>query len=91
MSDVHVNRPLTNISIAYIQEQTQFVADKVFPLVPVQKQSDRYFQYLKEDWFRSDAEERAPGTETAGSGWKLDNTPTYYTPIYGIHKQTCGF
>lgn len=86
MSDIHVNRPLTNISIAYIQEQSQFVADKVFPLVPVQKQSDRYFQYLKEDWFRSDAEERAPGTETAGSGWKLDNTPTYYCPIFGIHK-----
>ena len=63
VSDVHVNQPLTNISIAYIQQATAFIADKVFPNVPVQKQSDRYFQYLKEDWLRVEAQERAPATE----------------------------
>ena len=38
-SDVHVNRPLTNISIAYTQDASTFVADKVFPNIPVAKQS----------------------------------------------------
>ncbi|MGB9886748.1 MAG: major capsid protein [Moorellales bacterium] len=85
-SDIHVNQPLTNISIAYIQQATAFIADKVFPNVPVQKQSDRYFQYLKEDWFRVEAQERAPGTESAGGGWRIDNTPTYYCRIYAVHK-----
>ncbi len=84
--DVHVNVPLTNISIAYIQSAAGFIADKVFPNVPVQKQSDRYFQYLKEDWFRVEAQERAPGTESAGGGWRIDNTPTYYCRIYAVHK-----
>ncbi|MBC7340895.1 MAG: major capsid protein [Clostridia bacterium] len=84
--DLHVNVPLTNISIAYIQSAEGFIADKVFPNVPVQKQSDRYFKYLKEDWFRVEAQERAPGTESAGSGWRVDNTPTYYCPIYAVHK-----
>ena len=84
--DVHVNRPLTNISIAYIQEADQFIADRVFPNVPVSKQSDRYFQYLKEDWFRVEARERAPGTESAGSGWRIDNTPTYFAPVIAVHK-----
>lgn len=83
---VHVNKPLTNISIAYMQNEENFVAHRVFPLIPVQKQSDRYFKYLREDWFRVDARERAPGTESAGSGFRIDNTPTYYAPVYAIHK-----
>lgn len=84
--DVHVNRPLTNISVAYIQRQDSFVADKVFPAVPVQKQSDRYFTYDRGDFWRNEAEERAPGTESAGSGFEVDNTPTYYCRVYALHK-----
>jgi hypothetical protein len=86
ISDVHVNVPLTNISIAYIQQASNFIADKVFPNVPVQKQSDRYYKYLKEDWFRVEAKERAPGTESAGGGWRIDNTPTYYCRPYAVHN-----
>jgi hypothetical protein len=84
--DVHVNAPLTNISIAYIQKKDNFIADKVFPNVPVQKQSDRYFSYPKGNWFRTEAKVRAPGTESAGSGWTVDNTPTYFAPIIAVHK-----
>jgi hypothetical protein len=85
-SDVHVNRPLTNISIAYIQSATNFVAGKVFPIVPVAKQSDRYFVYDRGDFNRDTAEVRAPSTESAGDGYALDNTPTYYAHVYAIHK-----
>lgn len=84
--DVHVNQPLTNISIAYIQSEQSFIADKVFPIVPVKKQSDRYFKYSKEDWMRVVATVRAPGTESAGGGWKVDNTPTYFAAITSVHK-----
>lgn len=86
MSDVHVSRPLTQISIAYIQNQTNFIADRVFPNVPVTKQADRYFKYEKADWHRSDAQKRAPGTESVGGGFRIDNTPTYYADVYAIHK-----
>ena len=86
LQSVHVNRPLTNISVAFVQSQANFVATQVFPMVPVQKQSDRYFQYLREDFFRSEMRERAPATESAGSGYRLDNTPTYYAPVYAVHK-----
>jgi len=84
--DVHVNAPLTNISVAFIQDERNFIADKVFPTVPVQKQSDRYFVYGREDFFRDEAEERAPGTESAGGDYSIDNTPTYYCREYGFHK-----
>lgn len=85
-SEVHVNRPLTNISIAYIQRAQDFVADKVFPIVPVMKQSDRYFVYTKDYWFRSGAAKRAPATESAGGGFEIDNTPTYFTDVWAWHQ-----
>lgn len=85
-SDVHVNAALTNISIAYMQGADHFIADKVFPIVPVSKQSDRYFVYDKGDFFRSEAQLRAPGTASAGTGFGIDNTPSYFADVYAIHK-----
>lgn len=85
-SQVHVNRPLTQMSIAYIQSDSMFVAGKVFPTIPVQKQSDRYFVYTKGDWFRDDVKKRAPGSESAGAGFGIDNTPTYFADVYSLHK-----
>lgn len=85
-SDVHVNAPLSNISVAFMQSQDEFIADKVFSAVPVTKQSDRYFVYDKGNWFRGKAKKRAPSTESAGSGWTLDNTPNYFCDVFAIHK-----
>ena len=85
-SDVHVNAPLTSISIAFMQDQKGFVSRKVFPAVPVNKQSDRYYVYDKKQWFRSDARKRAPGTESAGSGFTVDNTPNYFADVRAVHK-----
>lgn len=82
----HIDRALTEISVKYVQDASVYIADKVFPIVPVQKQSDRYFMYKKEDWFRDDAEERALGTESAGGDYDIDNTPTYFCRKYAYHK-----
>ena len=51
-SQVHVDAILTNISVAYLQRAENFIADKVFPVVPVDKQSDKFFTYDKNDWLR---------------------------------------
>lgn len=85
LSDVHVNRPLTDMSVGWLQDQTEFVADKVFPFVPVQKQSDSYYTYSRADFYRSQARRRAPGTESAGGGFTL-STDTYVCHKYAIHK-----
>jgi hypothetical protein len=84
-SDVHVDAVLTNISVAYIQQQSHFIAGKVFPIVPVEKQTDKYFIYTKADWFRDEAKRRAPSTESAGSGYGL-STATYSCDVYAMHK-----
>lgn len=85
-SDVHVNKPLTNISIAYIQKPNDFVADKVFPVVPVMKQSDLYFQYDKKYWFQSQSAKRAPGTESAGSNFAVAPSGQYFCNVWANHK-----
>lgn len=84
--DVHVNTPLTNISIAYIQNAANFVASRVFPNIPVAKQSDRYYTYDRGEFNRDEMQERAPATESAGGGYNVDNTPTYYCPRYSFHR-----
>jgi hypothetical protein len=84
--DVHVNVPLTTISVAYIQDQANFVADRVFANVPVMKQSDRYYTYNRGDFNRDEMQERAPGTESAGAGYDIDNTPTYFCTVYAFNK-----
>ena len=61
------------------------IANRVFPSVPVEKQSDKYFTYTKGDWFRDEAQLRAPATESAGSGYSL-STATYSANVYAFHK-----
>lgn len=85
-SDVHVNRPMTAISVAFMQEQSDFVALRAFPSIPVQKESDRYFVYKREDWYRNQMKKRAPSTESSGGGWNVDSTPSYSADEYALHK-----
>lgn len=85
LGSVHVNAPLTNVSVAYLQAQTNFVATKIFPVVPVDKQSDVYYTYTKNDWFRDEAQLRAPGDESAGSGYNISNT-AYNAKVWSFHK-----
>ena len=84
-SDLHINQPLTNVSIAYLQSSSTYIADKVFPKVPVKKQSDLYWKYSKADWRRTDAKRRAPSTESAGVGWNV-TTDQYFAHVYAVHK-----
>lgn len=84
--DVHVNRPLTAISIAFMQNPAAFVADKVFPNVPVLKQSDRYFVYSRADFNRDTMRKRGVGSESAGGGWRVDSTPSYFADPWALHK-----
>lgn len=83
--DVHVNTPLTNFSQKYLQNLAAFVALVAMPNAPVTKQSDLYYEFDRDDFYRDEADERADGTETQGSGFNLSTNP-YYAKVYGFHK-----
>ena len=82
---VHIDAILTNISVAYLQNQDNFIADKVFPVIPVDKKSNKFFTYTKNDWFRDEAQRRAGGTESAGGGYGL-STGSYSADVFAFHK-----
>ena len=84
-SQVHVDAVLTNMSVAYQQEADSFVASRVFPTIPVAKQSDLYYTYDQGSFFRDQAKVRADGTESAGSGYGL-STASYSSQVWALHK-----
>ena len=58
---IHVDRHLSNIALNY--RPSGFIADQIFPIVPVQKQSDMIKVYRQADQLIENEALRAPGTE----------------------------
>lgn len=82
--DVHEDALLTMILIAYMNEDSAYIADTIFPTVQVRKQSGHIAQYTKDDWFRDLATLRSPGTESKGGGFAV-NKATYFSDNYATH------
>ncbi len=84
--DAHIDKALTNMSVAYMQDANSFIADKVFPRVPVKKQSDVYFIYNKGDFFRDEARVRGGSSESAGGDYGVEASNPYYAKVHAFHK-----
>jgi hypothetical protein len=73
------------LSVGYQQEADDFVANTVFPAIPVTNRSDVYFVYNRGDFFRNNMQKRAPGTPAAAAGYKL-TTKTYIADVWAEKK-----
>ena len=49
---------LSNMAMAFFQEMSYFVADQVFPVIPVQLASSNYIEFSKEDLMRDDMKKK---------------------------------
>lgn len=78
---IHKSAALSNISIGY--RNRLFIADRVFQHVPVAKQSDYFYKFLKAAWFRNEARPRGPGANAARSGYKV-TSDTYSAKEYAM-------
>ena len=82
INDVQAVEPiLTNMLVGYMQADDRFVAGRVFPSVPVDKDSGTYYIITKKYFFLDELEQRAPGAEFA----RVDHgvsTGTYKTLQY---------
>lgn len=81
MSDVHIDAALSELSIAY--KNKSFIADQVFPLVTVEKQSDKYYVWDKGSWLTNQVEVRTPGDTYPEGRMKLSNDE-YFADIYHL-------
>jgi len=68
---VHVDRFLTNLSVSFAQSRSAFVADQVFPIVPVQKQSDLYAVYPRGFFNRDQMRVRPLGGRAQVAGYEV--------------------
>ena len=83
-SAVHIDQPLSNLTLAYAQEQTNFIADKVFPTVGVQRQSNKYYTYDRANMNRTgDVKKLAPRTEVNRIGMTISND-SYFADVFGL-------
>ena len=81
---VHVQAALSVIAAAYVQDAKNYIADDVFPNVPVEHQADKYFVFSKDDFFRDEAQQRADTDESAGGGFNL-GTGSYFANVWAYH------
>lgn len=85
-SDVHVNRPLTNMSVAYMQALTKFQADNLCPIMPSDKRSNSFFKFSKEYWFRDEMKKRGVGAPAPRAGYGI-TTDSFECQLYAVAKQ----
>src|SRR5271163_3419457 len=84
VSAVHIQAALSVIATAYLQDAKNYIADDVFPNVPVEHQADKYFVFSKDDFFRDEAQQRADTAESAGGGFNL-GTNSYLAEVWAYH------
>lgn len=82
--DLHVDTLLTTVSIGY--SNPLYIADQVFPVLSVNKQSDLIPLYDQSHWYRDDAKIRAPRTRSEGGGWTIGND-NYFAARYSYRSE----
>jgi hypothetical protein len=82
-AQLHIDTWLTNISVGWAQDPSKFVAGKVFPMVPVQKQSDKFVIWDKGFFFRDEVGVRPLGGRPNRAG-KAKKDGTYFCEEEGL-------
>lgn len=73
-STVHIDAAMTQISVKFTNPE--LIGGRLFPSVPVKKQSDRYYIIGKEA-YRLQNDTRRPGSRAKVVDWTLANAPYY--------------
>jgi len=80
ISAIHIDRALTNVSIRY--KNPAYIGETMFPILPVAKETDKYFIYGKEHYSQHGTL-RADGSEANEFNWTV-STGTYSCEEYAL-------
>lgn len=83
--NMRIDTLLTDVSVGY--SNPGFIADSLFPVVQVMEKSGLIPRFKKSHWFRSDAQERAPGTKSVGGTWEVDSNLPYLVRRYSYRDE----
>jgi len=81
VNEVHQNAALSNVAIGY--HPKGMIAEQVFPVLPVKKESDKYYTWDKDMGLRYIDGLRADGTESKTISYNL-STSTYTCEEYAL-------
>jgi len=85
VNEVHIDVALTNVLLGYHPQG--MIAEQIFPIIPVKKESDKYYEWNKGEAFRvPDTTLRADGTRSKTLGFSLSNT-TYSAEEYALNTE----
>lgn len=79
--NIHIDVALTNVSVGF--ENNSFVGERLFPTVPVLKQSNKYYVFGRETW-SVHLDIRAPGTEANEIPGYQVSTDTYFANEHAL-------
>jgi hypothetical protein len=80
---IHVDTPLSNLLVASFETQGDFVAQRLFPVVPVGKQSDKYYIIKKEAWLAIPNTRRSPKARANRIEFDV-SSDAYYADNYAL-------
>jgi len=83
---VHVDQPLTNVSIAFMQSMDAFVSGQAEIQLPVDNKSDVYTKYPLESFTSSSAQVVGDGDETPEVDYDTEED-SYLTQVHGAHGE----
>ena len=84
--DAHFDAPLTNLTIAAFAKTAElqgFIAQSIFPDVPVPKQSNRYYIVDPDSWLRISDTRRAPKTRPNRIEFRV-SSDAYFADNYAL-------
>lgn len=82
--DVHIDRALTDVSVAYKNEN--YFAREMAPQIPVNNDSDTYFVYDKANMKKRDLK-WSPGSRAPQIEWNVKAAPSYVCQEYAAEEQ----
>jgi len=85
--DLHLDAPLANFAVQAFQSSQAYVAPQILPVVPVGKQSDKYYVLDRDSWLMMpQTTKRAPKTAPRRVDWKVSST-SYYADNYALANE----
>lgn len=84
--DLHIDTPLTNLVIGF--EPKDFIVDQIYPMVQVDKQSNKFYKWDKGEFFRIPNTHRAPMTKGNEVVFNV-SSDSYFANNFSIrHKES---
>lgn len=81
--DAHLDVPLSNLAIKAFAGTQDYIAQRLFPIVPVDKRSDKYYIIDKDSWLRIGYSKRAPKTSPRRLNFKV-SSDSYFAENYAL-------